>query len=115
MTGPARNQPGRVETKACGCIFQINPDGSERITSRHYTCQLHVAIETQRLQRDGGDVALLREDEKRLMWAENKKCEDLAQREGDRLLKAGDEKGGIACLKLAAIMRTRRDQILSPF
>lgn len=46
---------------------------------------------------------------------ENKACEDLAQAEGDRLLKAGDEKGGLAALKVAAMLRRRRDEHLGPF
>lgn len=46
---------------------------------------------------------------------ENKKCQDLAQAEGDRLLAAGDEKGGMACLKVAAMLRRRCDEQLGPF
>ena len=46
---------------------------------------------------------------------ENVVCEDLAEREGDRLLKTGDERGGMACLKVAALIRKRRDALLLPF
>lgn len=46
---------------------------------------------------------------------ESRVCETLAQREGDRLLKEGDDKGAIACLKVAAMIRNRRDERLEPF
>lgn len=41
-------------------------------------------------------------------------CEDIAQREGDRLLKA-DDKGAETAFRIAALIRRRRDEHLEPF
>lgn len=60
----------------------------------------------------GGSVDDRDQDSRRY---ENKACEVIAQTEGDRLLKAGDEKGGLAALKVAALLRRRRDEHLGPF
>lgn len=57
----------------------------------------------------------MNDDDKEAARLENKVCEDIAQTEGDRLLKAGDEAGGMAALKVAAMLRRRRDDTLGPF
>lgn len=48
---------------------------------------------------------------------ENLVCEEIAQREGDRLLKQRppDRTGAEVAHRIAAIMRIRRDQLLEPF
>ncbi len=53
--------------------------------------------------------------ERAIRRQENVIAEEMAQLEGDRLLAAGDEKGGMACLKIAAQLRHRRDEKLEPF
>ena len=46
---------------------------------------------------------------------ENAVSIEMIQREGDRLLGMGDEKGGMALLKMAAVLRQRRENVLGPF
>ncbi len=55
------------------------------------------------------------EDERFHRRAENELCQQIAEREGDRLLKAGDEKGSVVAFKVAAAIRIRRDQLLQAF
>jgi hypothetical protein len=46
---------------------------------------------------------------------ENVLAEEIATREGDRLLKLGDEDGANVAYKIAGALRIRRDQLLEPF
>lgn len=60
-------------------------------------------------------VPAVPEDEKWPRSREAGVCAELAQDEGDRLLRAGDEKGAMVALKIAALIRRRRDTELGPF
>jgi hypothetical protein len=42
-------------------------------------------------------------------------CGQLAEREGDRLLKENDRLGAEVAHRIAALIRIRRDQLLEPF
>lgn len=47
--------------------------------------------------------------------AENELCEKVAERKGDELLKQNDQKGAEVAYAIAAAIRIRRDNLLSPF
>jgi len=55
------------------------------------------------------------EDEKWPRSREATLLADLAQSEGDRLLKAGDESGSQIAFRIAALIRQRVDEKLNPF
>jgi hypothetical protein len=55
------------------------------------------------------------EQERWFRRAENTLCEEFCTREGDRLIKVNDRLGAEVAFRLAAIMRIRRDEKLSPF
>lgn len=113
MSDTPRNQPGYRVTRPCGCILDVLPDGSEFVALARTGCQEHDRKPSP--LRTRAAIEQFTEDVRRSHYEENEECEKLAQREGDRLLRANDEKGSLACFKIAAILRARRDQLLSPF
>jgi hypothetical protein len=54
-------------------------------------------------------------DERHYRKLESEKAEEIAQREGDRLLGLGDEKGANVAYKIAGALRIRRESFLEPF
>lgn len=63
----------------------------------------------------GAPLTPMSREEKCYRRDESKVCEELAQMEGDRLLKAGDLLGAEVAHRLAARIRIRRDEHLEPF
>ncbi|HYL22457.1 MAG TPA: hypothetical protein VEU74_11900 [Gemmatimonadales bacterium] len=57
----------------------------------------------------------LSREEKWFRKEESHECESIAQREGDRLLKAKDLAGADVAHRIAALIRIRRDNVLEPF
>jgi hypothetical protein len=55
------------------------------------------------------------ENEREHRRLENATCEQIAQREGDRLLKQHDLIGAEVGHRIAALIRIRRDEELEPF
>lgn len=58
---------------------------------------------------------VMSDDERHHRILENEKLEEIANREGQRLLDLGLEKEAFAAYRIAAAIRTRREKLLWPF